>query len=315
MSWWEITLIVIACFIVFNILFMLILVPHIIFYNTVYRNPKKKRVRECTNLKDDDQIKMFEEGIAWANLYNDKRIPLEITHDGLNLKGEYIDFGYKKCAIILQGRTESLLYSYYFAKPYAESGYNILVVDLRAHGLSDGKFQTGGIKESQDIIAWMKYVEKRFEIESFIFHGICIGAATSVYATLALEKSGYKKVEKIITDGLYSTYFEIFEKNFASFKKKPFPMLYLTFFIARLYTGVSFFKNKPIEAIKEINCPILLIYSKEDDLCPHESCEKIYASVKNPHSEIAYFPYGRHSHVRSMNQKSYDKKIKEFLYN
>lgn len=313
MSWWVITLICIVSFIIFNLLLMLILVPHIVFINTVYRNPKKKRVRECTNLKDEDQVSMFNQGIAWAEKYDDKRIPLEIESDGLILKGEFINFGSKKCVVILQGRTESLLYSYYFAKPYADNFYNILVVDLRAHGLSDGKYQTGGVKESQDIIKWIEYVEKRFNIESFVFHGICIGAATAVYATLALQKRGYNKIEKIITDGLYATYFEMFERNFALYKKKPFPMLYLTFFLARIYTGVNFFKNRPIDAVKEIECPLLLIYSKEDSLCPKESSEKIYSLCKNPDSELVFLDHGRHSHVRSQNLQQYDRKIEEFI--
>ena len=313
LSWWEITLIVIAAFILFNLLVMLILVPHVVFYNTVYRNPRKKRIRECTNKKDDDQVKMFKEGIAWANSYNDKKIPLEITHDGLLQKGEYIDFGSKKCAIILQGRTESLLYSYYFAKPYAEEGYNILVVDLRAHGLSDGKYQTGGIKESEDIITWMEYVEKRFNIESFVFHGICIGAATAIFATKKLEEKGYDKVKKIVGEGLFATYFEIFKQNFIQYKKKPFPMLHLTFLLARIYTGVSFFDNKPIETLKNLKCPVLLIYSEEDIFSPHNLCEKLYISSKNPLSELVFFAHGRHSHVRSSNLEEYDNKIKEFL--
>lgn len=315
LTWRAITLIVIAAFVVFNLLFMLILVPHLVFYNTVYRNPKKYRVRECTNKKDPDQVKMFNEGIAWANNYNDKRIPLEIVHDGLSLKGEYIDFGAKKCAIILQGRTESLLYSYYFAKPYADAGYNIFVVDLRAHGLSDGKFQTGGVKESGDLVAWIDYLTKNFKIESFIFHGLCIGAATSVYAALHLEQRGYPKVEKIITDGLFATYFEMYEKNFASYKKKPFPMLYLTFFIARIYTGINFYKNRPIDAVSNLNCPILFIYSAEDQFCPRESSLKMYSMCKNKASEIIFFPHGRHSHVRSLNTAEYDEKIKQFIVN
>ncbi len=313
MTWWEITLIVVAVFLIANILIMLIVAPHVIFYHTVYRNPKKKRTRECTNLKDDDQVKMFEEGIAWAEKYRDKITSLEIINDGLSLKGEYIDFGYEKCAIILQGRTESLLYSYYFAEPYAEKGYNILVVDLRAHGLSDGKYQTGGIKESEDIVAWVNYIEKHFHIKQFLFHGICIGAATAIYATLSLQGNSKIVVERIITDGLYATYFEIFKQNFASYKKKPFPMLYLTFFLARLYTGVNFFKNKPIEAVSKIKCPILLIYSEEDSFCPRESSEKIFARCTNQASELVFFPHGRHSHVRSNNKEAYDAKIKEFI--
>lgn len=313
LPWWAILLICLAAFVVLNLLIFLFLVPSVVFYHTVYRSPKKKRTRECTNLKDEDQVKMFNEGIAWANQYNDHRIPLEIENDGLKLKGEYLDFGSKKCAVILQGRTESLLYSYYFAKPYAEMGYNILVVDLIAHGLSDGKYQTGGIKESDDIVKWVDYVQKRFNIESFVFHGICIGAATSVYATLKMQERGYPKVEKIVTDGLYMTYFEMFKKNFESFKKKAFPMLHLTFVLARIMTGISFFKNKPIEAVAKLQCPILLIYSKEDIFCPKESSEKIFQQVKNPQSELVFFPHGRHSHVRSMNTEEYDKKIKDFL--
>ena len=315
MTWWEITLIVITAFILFSILFMLILVPHVIFYHTVYRNPRKQRARECTNKKDSDQVKMFDEGIAWADAHNDKRIPLEIEHDGLLLKGEFIDFGKKKCVVILQGRTESLLYSYYFAKPYADEGYSILVIDLRAHGLSDGKYRTGGIKESGDVIAWIKYVEKRFHIESFIFHGICIGAATSIFATATLESEGFNKIKKIACDGLYATYFEMFKMNFALFKKKAFPMLYLTFLLARIYTRVNFFKIKPIDVISNVKCPILLIYSKEDVLCPKESSEKLYSLTQNRASELVFLNYGRHSHVRSMNTEEYDKKIREFINN
>ena len=315
MSWWEITLIVVGSFILLNLIIMMVLPPHIIFYNTVYRSPRKPRVRECTNKKDEDQIKMFQEGIQWANSYNDKRISLEITNEGLNLKGEYINFGSNKCAIILQGRTESLLYSYYFAKPYAEEGYNILVVDLRAHGLSGGKYQTGGVKEGKDLAAWIKYIEKRFNIESFVFHGICIGGATAIYATLNLDESTQNKIQKIVCEGLFATYFEMFKLNFAVYKKKPFPMLYLTFILARIYTGVDFFKNRPINVISKIKCPILLIYSEEDNFSPKESCENLYKACLNPLSKLVFFPHGRHSHVRSLNTESYDEEIKTFLNN
>ncbi len=312
LPWWAIALIAVASFLVFNLLVYLILVPHVVFHFTVYRNPKK-RSRECTNKKDADQVRMFEEGVAWAESQGDRRLPIEIVHDGLNLKGEFIDFGAKKCAVILQGRTESLLYSYYFAKPYAELGYDILVVDLRAHGLSDGKYQTGGLKEAGDIVAWIDYVRERFHVESFLFHGICIGAATSVYAARLLEERGYPPVEKVVCDGLYATYFKMFERNFASFKKKAFPMLHLTFLLARIYAKADFFANRPIEAVGKLQCPILLIYSAEDVFCPREDGESIYREATNPKSRLLFLPKGRHSHVRSLNTEAYDGAIKEFV--
>ncbi len=313
LPWWAITLIVVFAFAVFNLLAFLILVPHVVFYNTVYRSPRKKRTRECTNKKDEDQVRMFEEGVKWAEAQGDKRIPLEINHDGLLLKGEYIDYGSKRCAVLLQGRTESLLYSYYFAKPYAESGYNILVVDLRAHGLSDGKYQTGGLKESGDIVAWIDYVAARFHVESFLFHGLCIGASTAVYSALKLEQRGYPMVEKVVSEGLFTTYYDMFKANFAHYKKKPFPMLNLTFFLGRIYTGVNFYDNRPIDAVGQLKCPILLLYSTEDIFCHREDGEAIYEKAKNPNSELVFFPRGRHSHVRSLNTEAYDAKIKEFI--
>ncbi len=313
LSWWAILLIVFGALVAIQLIITLIVLPILVFLNTVPRKPKNKRVRECTNLKDEDQVKMFNEGCEWANKYNDKRHELEITHNGLTLKGEYIDFGSDKCVIILPGRAESLLYSYYFAKPYAESGYNIFVVDLRAHGLSDGKYQTGGVKESEDMLSWIDLLIERYHIKTFLFHGICIGAATAIYTTLELQKRGYPHIEKIVCEGLFASYFEMYKGNFALYKQKPFPVLHLTFFLAKIITGVNFFKNRPLDVIENIECPILLIYSKEDSLCPEESNKKLHKLCKNTASKLVFLPFGRHSHVRSLNTKLYDEEIKQFI--
>ena len=122
-------------------LLLFLLLVFLIFINTSYRNPLKKRTRECTIKKDESQMRMFLEGVAWAEKFKDKHEQLHIVSDGLNLFGEYINFGFDKCAVILQGRAESLLYSYYFAEVYAKNEHNILVIDVRSHGLSDGNIK------------------------------------------------------------------------------------------------------------------------------------------------------------------------------
>jgi hypothetical protein len=107
---WIIAGIAVAAFLAVNCLLMLILVPIAVFYNTTCRNPKKKRTRECTNKKDEQQMRMFNEGVRWAGRFKDKTEELSIVSgDGLKLYGEYINFGYDKCVVILPGRTESLL--------------------------------------------------------------------------------------------------------------------------------------------------------------------------------------------------------------
>ena len=87
---------------------------------------------------------------------------LQIENDGLQLFVEYFDFGADRCVIILPGRCESLIYSYYFASPYEEAGFNVLVVDTRCHGKSEGTYNTIGVKESQDILKWAKVIHEQF---------------------------------------------------------------------------------------------------------------------------------------------------------
>jgi alpha-beta hydrolase superfamily lysophospholipase len=313
MSPWVIAAIVVVAFLVLSGIAMLIIVPHVVFYNTMYPSPKKKKTRECTNTKDESQMRMFSEGILWAEQFKDKTQQLHIVNDGLNLYGEYIDLGFDKCAVILQGRTESLLYSYYFADVYTKNGYNILVIDVRAHGLSDGKYRTGGIKESDDLVLWIKLINQKYGITDFTLHGICVGGATAVYTYIKLKNEGSNLVKKIVTDGMFQSYFEMFKMNMKLYKRHPFPMLYLTFFLAFLRAKVRLFKETPMKYMKDIACPILFIWSVEDIFCLKPKGEELFEACASQHKQISFFPKGRHSHVRSMQEAEYDKVIAEFL--
>ena len=313
MNPWIIAAIAIAAFLVGSGIVMLILVPSVIFYHTMYRSPRKKIVRECTDKKDEDQMQMFDEGIQWAEQYKDKTEELHIVNDGLNLYGEYINLGFDKCAVILQGRTESLLYSYYFADVYVKNGYNVLVVDVRAHGLSDGKYRTAGIKESDDLVLWIKLIHEKYATNNFALHGVCVGGAMAVLAYVKLKKEGSDFVKKIVTDGMFVSYFEMFKQNFKMRKKRPFPMLYLVFFLAYMLAGVRLFRETPMKYMKDIDIPILFIWSEKDIFSPKPKCEEMFNACASKQKEICFFPEGRHSHVRSAQPAEYDKVIASFL--
>ncbi|MDR0812496.1 MAG: alpha/beta hydrolase [Oscillospiraceae bacterium] len=292
---------------------MFIATPIAIFCNTMYRNPKKKRTRECTNTKDEQQMRMFEEGIIWANQYKDKTERLHIVNDGLNLYGEYINFGFDKCAVILQGRTESLLYSYYFADVYAKNGFNILVVDVRAHGLSDGKYQTAGIKESDDLVLWIKLINENYAVTDFTIHGVCVGGATAVYTYVKLKNDGVNLIKSIVTDGLFQSWREIFKQNFKMRNKPVFPILQLTFFIAFVLAKVRLFEETPQKYMRYIDIPIMFIWSSKDIFCGKSKCEELFEACASKNKELCFFPEGRHSHVRSTQEAEYDKVIAKFL--
>ena len=302
-----------ATFVIAGGIVVFFLIFIMIFYHTMYRNPKKKRVRECTNTKDDQQMRMFEEGSTWAKQYRDITKELHIVNDGLHLYGEYINLGFDKCAVILQGRTESLLYSYYFADVYAKNGYNILAVDVRAHGLSDGKYQTAGIKESDDLVLWIKLIREKYAINDFAIHGICVGGATAIYTYVKLKNEGVDFVKRIVTDGLYQSYYEMFKQNFKMRKKSVFPMLHLVFFLAFVLAKVRLFEETPMKYMRDIDIPILFIWSAKDIFCTKSKSEELFEACASKHKEICFFPEGRHSHVRSTQEAAYDDVVAKFL--
>jgi len=310
---WVITSIVVLGLIILGGIGMMIAIPIVIFRMTMYRNPKKLRTRQCTNTKDEQQMMMFEKGLEWALQYQAQTKDLHLVNEGLNLYGQYIDLGFDQCAVILQGRTESLLYSYYFADVYVKNGYNILVIDVRAHGLSDGKYQTAGIKESDDLLAWLALMQKDYGMKSFVFHGICVGAASAIYAYTKLKAKGSNIVKKIVVEGLFISCYEIFKQHFKWLKKPTFPALQLVFMLAFIFAKVRHFKEKPINHMKDIDIPILFIWSKEDIFARPDKSEKLYAACQSEHKQLAFFPKGRHSHVRSSQETEYDQTVDQFL--
>ena len=123
---------------------------------------------------------MWNRGLEWKKKNESFIKELAVkSKDGLKLVGEWFDYGFDKTVIILPGRREVLIYSYFYANPYKECGVNVLVVDQRAHGYSEGKFSTGGIKEAEDVSLWMKYLHDVLGQKEIILHGICVGTCCS----------------------------------------------------------------------------------------------------------------------------------------
>ena len=147
----QIIWLAIAAVFVFGALPFLIL-GAVLWSKLLVRTSKKKWGRECSIPDDEEYRRMFDIGIEWDGRYAAYKKPVEIKSGRFRLKGEYFDFGAKRAVIIIAGRMESLLYSYFFAEPYRAAGYNVLVIDNRAHGESDGVISSLGYREYKDIL-------------------------------------------------------------------------------------------------------------------------------------------------------------------
>ena len=245
--------------------------------------------------------------------FKDKKHDVSIEHDGLKLYGEFYDFGKKKTALFLCGRCECLMYAYYYAKPYIESGLNVLFIDQRAHGYSEGQLSTVGIKESEDVVAWMKFIKDEYKQESFILHCVCVGGSSGLLATVSPNNPGL--VEKIVVDGVFINFKESYRRHYLDLGHKIFPVFHLIWFWFRVYTGVSVNKASPFECVKKLDCPILFIHTKKDKYSLPENAQKVFDNTKTDKKYLVWFDVGSHSHIRNHATERYDETIKDFLTN
>ena len=143
---------------------------------------------------------------------------------------------------------------------------NVLIVDQRSHGESDGKRISFGIKERYDCLDWIKYINDRFsEKTKIILYGVSMGAATVLMAS---ELEMPKNVIGIVADCPYSSPKAIIKKVSRDMKlpaSLAYPFIRLG---ALIYGGFDPNKASPVSAVTKTSIPILLIHGENDGFVP-----------------------------------------------
>ena len=299
---------VLAALMIFGILPVLAMSS--VLYSILFvRTSKKKWNRECSIPDDEEYKRMFDIGLAWGEKYKDKITPVEIRSGKFRLCGEYFDFGYDKAAIIIPGRMEALRYSYYFAEPYRAAGYNILCIDNRSHGNSDGRFASLGFKEYKDILNWGAFLHGTYGIKEIVLHGICIGSSVALFALTSPDCPDYMRA--MTADGMYVTFYDSFKNHMKADKHPNFPFSYGVMFLLWLFAGAHPMTDGPIKRIDRMRKPILFIHSKEDVFSLPEKTQILYDKCPGE-KKLVWFDHGAHSRVRINDPEGYDKAIVDF---
>lgn len=259
--------------------------------------------------KRDELHEMYAIGNSWAKKEETYKETVFVQNGELKLYGEFFDFGFDKAVIIIPGHSKECTYSYYYAEPYKALGFNILVIDNRCNGLSDGKYLTFGIKEYTDILLWGKFLHDNYQIQSILLHGICIGAATALFAMTSTPPSYFIGM---IADGIYSTFYEIFLQYVITFHQPLFPVPQVLFFMVKQISKIDAKNTGPAFCIEQLQKPILFIHSIEDKYSLPANAENLFERCTSP-KRIAWFEKGSHSHIRINNETYYDQEIGDFI--
>ena len=284
-----------------------------VLYSVLLRRTKpEKWGRTCSFPEDEEYVRMFNIGLDWGEQYKACAHPVETVSDGLHLVGEYFDFGGASAVIIIAGRTESLLYSYYFAEPFRRAGRNILVIDNRAHGLSEGKVSSLGYREYRDILAWARLLHAELGNERVFLHGVCIGASTALFALTSPDCPAY--LEGMSAEGMYYNFFRSFENHMKVDRPHTarFPIMQLVMVYIRRFSGADVVRDGPFRRIEALTRPILFLHSREDPYSTPDQAEYLYAHCTAP-KKLVFFDHGGHSRIRINDTDRYDQALIDFL--
>ena len=116
-----------------------------------------------------------------------------LSRDGLSLAGYYWPSsmeggGDAPTALLAHGMMDSAAGMCYLAVEYHAMGWNVLVVDHRSHGESEGTKRTMGVREGEDIGAWVSWLLVRDPVASVYLHGISMGAAAVLAGAASMRR-------------------------------------------------------------------------------------------------------------------------------
>lgn len=272
---------------------------------------KKYILRSVTNEARIEEIKDNIEGEKWLKDFS-KEIDI-ISKDNLKLHGYVVLNPIKKSkiwVILAHGYMGRAYEMAKYAKKFVEMGYNTLLVDLRAHGKSEGKYIGMGWKDRLDILKWIEKICQYETDSKIILYGASMGAATMM---MTIGENLPENVKICIEDCGYSSV----ERQFKMLLKtlKPYIAEYLMIAascVAKLKVGYNFGEASSLKQIKKSDIPILFIHGDKDKFVRYEMLDELYEEANIPKEKLVIENAG-HVESSKKNPKLYWKTIKKFI--
>ncbi len=200
------------------------------------------------------------------------------SHDGLFLYAYYIPCEKARATVILMhGYRSSAMHDFSGVLPFYHSlGLNILLVNQRAHGESEGRYIGYGILERHDLYSWVCEHNLRIGKDMpVILDGISMGAATVLFSS-GLSMPG--NVVAMIDDSGYYSAREQIQFVMKMMKIPVFPIYYTANAFCRIFAGYSFSELDARDSLKKTKIPMLFIHGEADDFVPCKMGKSAYES-------------------------------------
>ena len=239
------------------------------------------------------------------------------SFDGLNLTSTLImnENPTNKFIVLVHGVSICYVGSLKYFDIFYKNGFNVLIVNQRRHGKSEGKYSTYGFYEKYDVNMWIEYLKSRFGNDIILgLHGESMGAGT-VMETIALNDS----IKFVIEDCGYSNFHELIgfqithEYKNRLVRKILRPSLLFANFFMKTKAKFSMKKIVPIDIVASTSLPMMFVHGKEDYFVPWYMAVDLYKAKTKGYKELYLVEGAKHAEALEVNKILYEKKIMTFI--
>ena len=300
--------------IILNILFIIVFFIIGNYFFNIALNPnvsKKYIMRSVTqeDINEENTNKII--GERWIKVFaKEEEI---ISKDNIKLHGYKIVNPIRKSnvwVILVHGYMGSSYEMSGFAKEYINMGYNVFLIDLRAHGKSEGKYIGMGWKDRLDLKEWINKICTDEPECKIILYGVSMGAATVMMTT---GEKLPQNVKACIEDCGYSSVYDQFKMMLESI-----PRFFANFIlissdcVSKIRIGYSYNEASSVKQIKKANIPILFIHGDKDKFVPYIMLGKLYKAANYPKQRLIIENAG-HVESAKINSKLYWRTVRRFI--
>jgi len=231
------------------------------------------------------------------------------TKDSLKLEAWYIPADSAKGTVLLfhgHGGNKSGVITE--AAAFRKMGYNILLTDFRAHGNSEGNTCTIGYDEAEDIKLAYDHISAKGE-KNMILWGISMGASTITKAV----KDYQLDPQKIILEMPFGTLEDAVKGRLKIMGLPPQPIATLLTFWGGTEHGFWAFGIKPQEFVRNIKCPVLLQWGKNDPRVSRAEEEVIFKNISNPGKRFVVYENTGHESICKKEPEKWENEVASFL--
>lgn len=305
-------MIIVVCILLLVFLIMLGTIGNYLYNYAIAANTSKAEVFQ----KNSETEKVGKDNLTEEEIYetwltensNDTYIKSE---DGLNLHGyELKHLDSDIWTIIVHGYDGQGIDMGDYAQSFYNKGYNVLVVDLRGAGLSDGEYIGMGWHDRLDIVSWIDYLVEKDEKCQIILFGVSMGASTVMMAT---GEKLHQNVKLAIEDCGYSSVWSEFEYQLKKiFNLDSFPFLNVASITTKIRAGYFLEDASSLKQLQKSNTPTLFIHGDKDEFVPTYMVNENY-EIATCEKELLVVEGAEHARSSKVAPDLYWNTIDEFI--